>query len=339
MLRRRLEPWQRCLCLFQTLGSEGFFLQKVKILVVKHGALGDVIQALDGFASLRAAYPDAHIAVMTGPTCAPFFSLMPWFDEVVVDYREKFFNFSAALKIRRYFKRDWCFIVDFQNSGRTQAYFLAFVRSRVRWIGRALFCSDPIPDYGPINHNVRMQNIAKIAGGLDTKADLDWLYDNCFEVKLKKLLRKNQRYVVLVPGCSDAKPEKRWSASKFADLAKCLGEIGFSVILVGTIQDQPVINEVKRQASEVIDLCAKTSLGELAMVFQRASAVVGNDTGPMFLAAKAGVPSLVLMGQHTDPARSAPIGAKAAFIKSNNINAIKVLDVVKQLKELSVLKL
>lgn len=314
-------------------------MQKVKILVVKHGALGDVIQALDGFASLRAAYPQAHIAVMTAPPCAPLFSLMPWFDEVVIDCREKLFNFSAALKIRQCFKRDWTFIVDFQNSGRTQAYFLAFVRSRVRWIGRALFCSDPIPDFGPINHNVRMQNIAKIAGGLDAKANLDWLYDSCFEPELKKLLHKNQPYVVLVPGCSHAKPEKRWPTSKFVDLVVYLGERGFSVILVGTVQDQAVIDAVKQDAGEVVDLCARTSLGQLAMVFQRASAVVGNDTGPMFLAAKVGVPSLVLMGQHTDPVRSAPFGVKSAFIKSNDINAIKVLDVVEQLKDLSVSKL
>ena len=80
-------------------------MQKVKILVVKHGALGDVIQALDGFASLRAAYPHAHIAVMTAPTCAPLFSLMPWFDEVVVDCREKLFNFSAAFIIKRGYRR------------------------------------------------------------------------------------------------------------------------------------------------------------------------------------------------------------------------------------------
>ena len=314
-------------------------MQKVKILVVKHGALGDVIQALDGFASLRAAYPQAYIAVMTAPPCAPLFSMMPWFDEVVVDGREKFFNFSASLKIRQCLRRDWTFIVDFQNSGRTQTYFLAFVRSRVRWIGRALFCSDPIPDFGPINHNVRMQNIAKIAGGVDTKANLDWLYDNCVKPKLKKLLHKNQPYVVLVPGCSDAKPEKRWPASKFADLALNLGESGFLVILVGTVQDQAVIDEVKGGASEVVDLCAQTTLGQLAMVFKQSSAVIGNDTGPMFLAARVGVPSVVLMGQHTDPVRSAPSGIKATFIKSDNIDAIKVFDVVEQLKNLSVPKL
>ena len=53
------------------------------------------------------------------------------------------------------------------------------------------------------------------------------------------------------------------------------------MILVGTAQDQAVVDAVKRDASEVVDLCAQTSLGQLATVFKKASAVVGNDTGPM----------------------------------------------------------
>ena len=42
-------------------------LAKDKILVIKHGALGDIIQGLDAFASLRAGNPEAHIALMTSP--------------------------------------------------------------------------------------------------------------------------------------------------------------------------------------------------------------------------------------------------------------------------------
>ena len=36
-----------------------------KILIIKHGALGDVIQGFDAFASIRAHFSDAHIAVLT----------------------------------------------------------------------------------------------------------------------------------------------------------------------------------------------------------------------------------------------------------------------------------
>ena len=38
-----------------------------KILVIKHGALGDLVQGFDAYAGLRAGHPDAHIALLTSP--------------------------------------------------------------------------------------------------------------------------------------------------------------------------------------------------------------------------------------------------------------------------------
>ena len=36
-----------------------------RLLVIKHGALGDIVQGFGAFASLRAGHPDAHIALLT----------------------------------------------------------------------------------------------------------------------------------------------------------------------------------------------------------------------------------------------------------------------------------
>ena len=36
-----------------------------RILLIKHGALGDIIQGFDAFESLRKSFPDAHIALLT----------------------------------------------------------------------------------------------------------------------------------------------------------------------------------------------------------------------------------------------------------------------------------
>ena len=46
--------------------------ERKQILVIKHGALGDVVQGFDAYASLRAGLPDAHIAVLTSPAFAGF---------------------------------------------------------------------------------------------------------------------------------------------------------------------------------------------------------------------------------------------------------------------------
>ncbi len=60
-----------------------------KIMVIKHGALGDMVQALDGFASLRAGHPNAHLSLLTTAPFAGFARAMPFFDDVLIDPRAK----------------------------------------------------------------------------------------------------------------------------------------------------------------------------------------------------------------------------------------------------------
>ena len=55
-----------------------------------------------------------------------------------------------------------------------------------------------------------------------------------------------------------------------------------------------------------------------------ASYVIGNDTGPVFLAAKTGAPTLMMMGSDTDPAMSAPNGIAASWLRANPISGITV---------------
>jgi len=66
----------------------------------------------------------------------------------------------------------------------------------------------------------------------------------------------------------------------------------------------------------------RTGLDALAALFGRAHAVVGNDTGPVFLAAKTGVPTLMVMGGDTDPSMSAPVGARAGWIRQQNVGDV-----------------
>ena len=43
-----------------------------RVLVIKHGALGDMVQGFDALAGLRAGLPDTHLALLTTP---PFLNL------------------------------------------------------------------------------------------------------------------------------------------------------------------------------------------------------------------------------------------------------------------------
>ncbi len=305
-----------------------------RVLVIKHGALGDIMQALDAFASLRAGNPHAHIALMTSPVFLSLAKMMPWFDQVIVDPRAGLLNLAAAWRIRQYFRQDWSVIVDMQCSRRTQNYFAHFALSNMRWIGTAAGCSDPLPDLTGVNNRDRMVKSAEIAGGILQNPDMSWLVNGVAQTDDRAVLINDRQYAVLIPGCSLAKPQKRWPAERFAEIGNELGSRGFEIVLVGTADDREAVNAVLAASPDAIDLCGKTNLVGLAQLLGGAAFVIGNDTGPMFLAARTGVPSLMIMGPDTDPTMSAPKGAAASWLQGAPISAISAAAAIGALESL-----
>lgn len=305
-----------------------------RILVIKHGALGDMIQGLDSFHSLRHGHPDAHIALLTAPAFAGFAQLMPWFDEVVVDPRASFLNVVATWRVRSVIRQNWDMIVDQQCSGRTNRYHAAFARAGVDWFGTAKRATHPYPDFTGVNNHQRMMIAAKMAGGIDstlTDNPMDWLDNGTATIPAEM----PDRAVVLVPGCSPAKPQKRWHYERFAALAAHLKASGHHVVIVGTNAERETVNQLLEHAPFCIDLVGKTNLVELAAIFPRATLVVGNDTGPVFLAARAGAPTIMVMGDDTDPSMSAPTGVNCGWVRKPHIDEVRPEDVMAAFEELS----
>ncbi len=298
-----------------------------RILVIKHGALGDMVQGFDSFAGLRVGRPEARITLLTSPPFSGLMRMTPWFDEVVEDRRRPVFDVPQLLRIRTLLHQEWEIIVDLQCSRRTSRYHRFLTPSGTRWLGMSSGASDPYPDFTGVNNVERMKVAAKMAGGADSvTAQLDWL------ASAKASISKQA--VVLVPGCSPAKPSKRWPAAHFAAVARELMASGRAVAIVGTVADRDAADLVIAEAPGCTDMVGKTDLASLTTLFASAHAVIGNDTGPVFLAAKTGVPTLMVMGQDTDPDMSAPTGAKAGWVKQDRIENVApqaVLDALRHL--------
>ncbi|MED5304624.1 MAG: glycosyltransferase family 9 protein [Pseudomonadota bacterium] len=286
-----------------------------RILVIKHGALGDMVQGFDSFAGLRAGRPEARITLLTSPPFSGLMRMTPWFDEVVEDRRRPVFDVPQLLRIRTLLHQEWEMIVDLQCSRRTSRYHRFLTPSGTRWLGTSSGASDPYPDFTGVNNVERMKVAAKMAGGAGSvTGQLDWL--GSAKVSISK------QAVVLVPGCSPAKPSKRWPAAHFAAVARELMASGRDVAIVGTAADRDAADLVIAEAPGCTDMVGKTDLASLTTLFASAHAVIGNDTGPVFLAAKTGVPTLMVMGQDTDPDMSAPTGAKAGWVRQDRIENV-----------------
>ena len=297
------------------------------ILVIKHGALGDMVQGFDAFAGLRAGRPEARITLLTSPPFAGLMTMTPWFDEVVEDRRRPVFDLPQLLRIRGLLQQEWEMIVDLQCSRRTSRYHRFLAPSGTRWFGTSPGASDPYPDFTGVNNAERMKVAIKMAGGTGcVTARLDWLRSDSPVT--------GEGTVVLVPGCSPAKPSKRWPAAHFASVAREVMADGRQVAIVGASADRDAADSVMADAPDCIDMVGKTDLASLTSLFAKAHAVIGNDTGPVFLAAKTGRPTLMVMGRDTDPAMSAPTGAKAGWVRQDRIENVTpqaVLDALRGL--------
>ncbi|MEO7995537.1 MAG: lipopolysaccharide heptosyltransferase II [bacterium] len=118
--------------------------------------------------------------------------------------------------------------------------------------------------------------------------------------------------IALAPGGSWV--TKRWAPERFAAVATLLDQAGYRVAVVGGPGDMALAETVQqRTTARLMNLAGATTFDELFEVFRRCAGVIANDSGPMHLAAAAGVPLVGLFGP-TSPARCGPVSHAATTL-------------------------
>ena len=107
---------------------------------------------------------------------------------------------------------------------------------------------------------------------------------------------------------------KRWPPDRFAALARRLEERGYRVLLVGDEDEARANAAIHAMVPLSIDLSCRLRPRELAELLSRCAVVVGNDSGPMHMAAATGAPTVTLFGP-TDPMRTEPFGRRARIVR------------------------
>lgn len=118
----------------------------------------------------------------------------------------------------------------------------------------------------------------------------------------------DSRTVALVPGAGHR--FKQWPPERFAALAAWLERRGYSVLyLLGPAElERGLDTDMLTAGVAGAAIATPADHGELADILRRARLVVGNDSGPLHLAALHGAPVLALFGPAPDTAWS-PHGA------------------------------
>jgi ADP-heptose:LPS heptosyltransferase len=100
-------------------------------------------------------------------------------------------------------------------------------------------------------------------------------------------------------------------------------------VVIGGPQEAEVAAEIARAAPGAVIAAGRTTLVDLAALGARAALLVGNDTGPTYMAALAGAPTLILFSADSDPALCAPRSGRIAVLQSEDLAELDATAVIK----------
>ncbi len=276
-----------------------------RILVIKLSALGDFVLALGPMQAIRTAHPDAELTLLTTKGFADLAKATGLFQHIWLDDRPKLWRLGEVLALRRRLRgAGFDRVYDLQTSRRTGWYFnLLGPGRRPEWSGIVARCSHR--DLNPVRntlHTVEAQAGQLAAAGIAPMPLSDL---SCWRSDVSAL-QLPQDYAVLLPGGAAHRPEKRWPAQHFADLAQRLVGQGLTPVIVGGPPEAGPARLIAEACPAARNVVGQTSLLDLASVMRGARLVVGNDTGPMHIASLVGRPCIVMFGPDSRPSRSRP---------------------------------
>lgn len=298
------------------------------VLIVKLGAFGNIILSMAAFAAIRHHHGDARISVLTSAGFAGWLRTFPYFDDVLIDPRPRWWDFAGVRHLSRMLAGgQFSRVYDLQTSSRSSRYFHLFpAKRRPEWSGIAFGCS--LPDRDPqrnyLHDTVRQEGQLRQAGiTVFPPADMSWCRGDIARFNLPPGL------AVLVPGSSPDRLDKRWPADRYEALAAALRARGIMPVVVGSAAEHGLAAAIP----SAIDLTGQTGFGDLADLARAARFAVGNDTGPMHLLATAGCPVVTVFSKASNPAQCAPRGRWTRVLQRQDLADLQVDDVLNSLPE------
>lgn len=293
-----------------------------RILVIKLGALGDFVLAMGPFAAIRAAHPDAHISLLTTPPFVALGEACGYFDQVLPFGRPRRRDIGGFCRLVRFLRGGFDRVYDLQTSSRS-SFYRRFARSP-DWSGIARGCSHPHanPRRDFMHTLDRQAEQLAMAGITQTPPpDLSWANADIARFNLPA------KYALLVPGGSAHRPAKRWPASCYGELAARLAAQGITPIILGAGIEATLADEIEAACPDAVSFVDRTDFIDIICLARNATYAVGNDTGPIHLAAAAGCCTLVLFSNESNPALCAPRGTNVTILQRETLELLRVDEV------------
>jgi ADP-heptose:LPS heptosyltransferase len=324
------------------------------ILLTRVDGLGDLVLFSSLVREVRGLWPHAHITLVVDQRFAPFVEQCPYVDEVIgfnqrgSKYARLFTGPSRAYRLakQRLWQRRfdlaisprWDFdtrhaaVLNFLSLPRYHFGFSEMVSSRKRALNfglDALF-THVAPSKPGVHHEIERnaEMLAALGGNPDRIRNLElWLSESDRSYARQSLAkngaRAQQPLICLGIGATQAK--RRWPLGRFSALGEWLVKTyGAKILVVGDSVDacnaehmRPILGPA------MINQAGVCTVRQSAALLSFCDGFIGNDSGPMHLAAASDVPVIELschpqtswQGNINSPQRYAPLSSWARVMQ------------------------
>ncbi len=304
------------------------------ILIIKHGSLGDLIQANGAIQDIKNSFKTSKVLLLTSRAYLEFMSSCPYIDGVILDKRLPRWNLFYLRDLKKLLEKyEFSHVFDLQNSNRTKFYKKYLLKKPI-WSSSETSLDDgeKLSDFNEDSVLTRMERQLKKSNVLiknTQKINLNWSIKDISR-NLKQYT--NGEYVLIFPFCSKKHVQKKWPY--FSELIIKIKEFYKNRYPVLIAPGPNEIDEAKRlNAKLVLDKNKPVNISFLVSLINSAKYIVSNDTGPAHICSHLNKKGIALFGSHTT-AKKVNIGnTNFETLTVNNLAELKVEDVLSCIKK------
>jgi len=278
----------------------------MKVLIIKFGALGDIILATPLLRCILGHHQGAAVTLLTSPAFAPLFQDWPGLEVKALPRHgmAAFWRTLCWVRAQRFTR-----LIDLQSNDRSGLLCaLSGIPERIGNHPRFPYHRHPPDRYTGQCHAYDRLNQVLQAGGMGPAAGPPELpAPPPVQAQVRDWLASHHLspggYVLLHAGSSRRHTHKRWPY--YGELAAALSARGLTPVWIGGREDRELNHALAQDRG--LDVTGLFSILELAELGRHAAFAVTNDSAPMHILACSGIPVYGLFGP-TDWRRTHALG-------------------------------
>jgi heptosyltransferase-3 len=275
-----------------------------RIIILRHGAIGDVVVETPALEAIRNRFPSAHITLLCEPYSAPILEGLPYYDAMVVARDRpgaRLIYYRQLLQLR---KSKFDLLIAMRGTGRFRMQ-AVFIGGKIRLghastrLGMSMF--NRIGRVEPGRHRVQHAVEFLRPLGIEPRSDemhLRVAVSDQYRAEARQLLLENgikRPYVVIHATFSGRPANETWSDHNFVRVAEGLHQMGFDIVMTSGTSEAKVVERIQSICKiPIFTAAGKTHPRALAAVLERAELYFGYNTGAMHIAAAVGIPIVAI---------------------------------------------